>query len=88
MRGTGETMVNVEVRINLKKGVADPEGKNTLKALKLLGIEGISDVKSVKVFTVSVDTEDPDKALEKARKACEMMLANPVIHNYTVEVKG
>lgn len=38
-------MAIAEVRVELKKGVADPEGKNTLKALELLGFEGVKDMK-------------------------------------------
>ena len=40
-------MAVAEVRVTLKKGVADPEGKNTLKALELLGFEGVREVRSV-----------------------------------------
>ncbi len=48
-------MVIAEVRVELKKGVADPEGKNTLKALELLGFQGLKDVKTVKVFDIYLD---------------------------------
>ena len=32
-------MVKAEIRIELKKGVADPEGENTRKTLELLGLD-------------------------------------------------
>jgi phosphoribosylformylglycinamidine synthase PurS subunit len=79
-------MVVAEVRVTLKKGVADPEGKNTLKALELLGFQGIRDVKSVKVFEIEVEgkTGETEKSVEEM---CRKLLANPVIHNYSITIK-
>lgn len=79
-------MVVAEVRVELKKGVADPEGKNTLKALELLGFEGIEDVKTVKVFEISLEG-DPGMVKGRVDEMCRKLLANPVIHNYTVTIK-
>ena len=79
-------MAVAEVRITLKKGVADPEGKNTLKALELLGFKGVREVRSVKVF--EIDVEGKKKDVEKrVEEMCRKLLANPVIHNYSIDVK-
>lgn len=79
-------MAIAEVRVELKKGVADPEGKNTLKALELLGFEGVKDVKTVKVFDIHLegDTVDVEK---KVDDMCRKLLTNPVIHNYSIKIK-
>ncbi len=79
-------MVVAEVRIELKKGVADPEGKNTLKALELLGFEGVKDVKAVKVFDIVMEG-DAGHAEKKVEEMCKKLLANPVIHNYSIRIK-
>ncbi|MCJ7607409.1 MAG: phosphoribosylformylglycinamidine synthase subunit PurS [Thermoplasmata archaeon] len=79
-------MTVAEVRVELKKGVADPEGKNTLKALELLGFEGLSDVKTVKVYEIELEV-GRGKAKEQVEEMCRRLLANPVIHNYTVQLK-
>ena len=79
-------MTVIEVRIELKKGVADPEGENTKKALELLGFE-VEKVRSIKVFQIELDEKDPEKALESGKEMCRKLLANPVIHKYSVEVK-
>lgn len=79
-------MVIAEVRVELKKGVADPEGKNTLKALELLGFEGVNDVKTVKVFDISFDGS-PAGAEKKVDEMCRKLLTNPVIHNYSITIK-
>ena len=79
-------MVVAEVRVELKKGVADPEGKNTLKALELLGFEGLKDVKTVKVFEIQLEGVSGDVE-KKVDEMCRRLLANPVIHNYSVKIK-
>ena len=43
-------MTVIEIRVELKKGVADPEGKNTKKTVESLGFTGVNSVKSIKVF--------------------------------------
>jgi len=78
-------MVIAEVRVELKKGVADPEGKNTLKALELLGFQGLKDVKTVKVFDIYLD--DGGDVNKKVDEMCRRLLANPVIHNYSIKIK-
>ena len=76
-------MAQIEIRIELKKGVADPEGKNTMKTLESLGFEGVESVRSVKVFDIELDMT-PEKAVEAGEEMCSKLLANPVIQNYKV----
>ena len=76
-------MAQIEIRIELKKGVADPEGKNTMKTLESLGFEGVESVRSVKVFDIELDMT-PEKADEAGEEMCRKLLANPVIQNYRV----
>ncbi len=76
-------MVIAEVKIKLKKGVADPEGANTKKTLELLGFD-IADVKSVKVFEIHLSTDNRDEARQKVEEMCQKLLANPVIHEYSI----
>lgn len=76
-------MAQIEIRIELKKGVADPEGKNTMKTLESLGFEGVESVRSVKVFDIELDMT-PEKAVEAGEEMCRKLLANLVIQNYRV----
>jgi phosphoribosylformylglycinamidine synthase len=80
------TMVKADIRIELKHGVADPEGENTRKALELLGFKDIKSVKTVKLFEVEMDT-DPEEAKEAAEEMCRRLLANPVIQTFRVDLK-
>ncbi|MGM0510059.1 MAG: phosphoribosylformylglycinamidine synthase subunit PurS [Thermoplasmatota archaeon] len=80
-------MVTAEVIIELKKGVADPEGMNTKKALNLLGWD-VEDVKSGKVFEIDLGDEvSEEEAREEVEEMCKRLLANPVIQTYEIMIK-
>lgn len=79
-------MAVIEIRIELKKGVADPEGMNTKKTLESLGFEGIENVRTIKMFELTLDMP-ADKAKQKGEDMCKRLLANPVIQSYTVTVR-
>ncbi len=79
-------MTVIEIRIELKKGVADPEGKNTWKTLESLGFEGIRGVRSVKLFEVDLDMP-ADRAVAAGEEMCRKLLANPVVQSYKVTVR-
>ena len=79
-------MVVAEIRIELKPGVADPEGKNTKKALELLGFNDIKGVRSIKMFEIEMDA-DPDVARRECEEMCRRLLANPVIQKFRVDLR-
>lgn len=79
-------MYTAEIRVSLKKGVADPEGMNTRKALELLGFKDVVEVKSQKLFMISMDAADETDARRKAEEMVKRLLANPVIHNSDIRV--
>ena len=76
---------NIEVRVGLKKGMADPEGANVKKALKLLGFDNVDAVESVKFYKITIDM-DEKSALKESEKMCQRLLANPVVHEYSITV--
>ncbi|MCK9322988.1 MAG: phosphoribosylformylglycinamidine synthase subunit PurS [Candidatus Methanomethylophilaceae archaeon] len=79
-------MAVIDIRIELKKGVADPEGTNTKKTLESLGFNGIENVKTVKFFEVTLDMP-ADEAKKHGEEMCKKLLANPVIQTYSVTVR-
>ena len=86
--------IEVDVTIKLKRGVADPEGENTKKALQLLGFNDVRGVKSMKTFRITLEPETKtetvgaDEATVKREvdEMCRKLLANPVIHDYDIQV--
>jgi|TARA_B110000116_G_scaffold69980_1_gene60541 phosphoribosylformylglycinamidine synthase len=78
-------VTEIEIRVGLKTGMADPEGANVKKALNLLGFDNINKVESAKCYRIIIDKEK-EAALEIAEKMCQQLLANPVVHKYTISV--
>lgn len=80
-------MYKVEININLKKGVSDPEGANTLKALHLLGFENVKEAKTTRTFDLLMDGKNPEKVRSDVEQMCKRLLTNPVIHTYKIDIK-
>ena len=80
--------MKARVTVTLKNGVLDPQGKAIEGALKSFGLEGIGSVRQGKVFDIEVDGADKAAAEALLKTACEKLLANLVVENYTVEVVG
>ena len=79
-------MVVAEVRIELKKGVADPEGANIKKTLITLGFTDVRDVQSVKTYRIALDQGDGEAAQKDLQLMCEKLLANPVVNRYSIRI--
>ena len=76
------------IRITLKRGVLDPQGKAIEHALSALGFTGVGEVRQGKLITLELDETDRARAKEKARAMCEKLLANTVIEDYSIEIEG
>jgi phosphoribosylformylglycinamidine synthase len=81
-------MFEVKVTIKLKKGISDPEGFNTLKALHLLGFNNVIEAKTIRIFDLKIDSENKKNIREGVEKMCRRLLTNPVIHDYEIEIIG
>ena len=79
-------MYEVRVTVGLKKGISDPEGTNTLKALKLLGFSQIKSVKTTRTFDLLIDEKDEKTVKKKVDEMCRRLLINPVIHDYEIDI--
>lgn len=75
----------VEVTITLKEGMLDPEGTTIQRALNHLGFIAES-VNTAKRLIIELEAESADAATETVDEMCQKVLANPVIHNYTIDV--
>lgn len=81
-------MYHARIKIGLKKGVSDPEGNNTLKALHLLGFDNVTGVHTERTVILTLKSKAKDAAKAEAEKACRRLLTNPVIHDYEIEVEA
>ena len=75
----------IEIQVRLKSGMADPEGVNVKKALDLLGFDSVEKVDSVKCYRIIIDKKESD-AIKDAEEICKKLLANPVVHEYSISV--
>ncbi|MCB4766542.1 MAG: phosphoribosylformylglycinamidine synthase subunit PurS [Sulfurovum sp.] len=80
-------MTTAIVNIFLKEGVLDPQGKATHHALDSLGFKGVKDIRIGKQIILQLETDDKSEAKAKVKEMCEMLLANTVIEDYTIEMK-
>jgi phosphoribosylformylglycinamidine synthase subunit PurS len=78
--------MKARVIVILKNGVLDPQGKAIEGALTSLGVSGITSVRQGKVFDIEISAEDSPQAEQHLKTACEKLLANTVIENYSIEI--
>jgi phosphoribosylformylglycinamidine synthase len=78
--------MKARIKITLKNGVLDPQGKAIEHALSALGFAGVNEVRQGKYIEVDLDGADAGSARETAEKMCKDLLANTVIENYEIEI--
>jgi phosphoribosylformylglycinamidine synthase subunit PurS len=80
-------MFEAKVTVQLKKGISDPEGVNTLKAIHLLGFKKVSQVKTIRTFDILIEGTDKNQVKRDVEQICQRLLTNPVIHQYEITVE-
>ena len=78
--------MKARIKITLKNGVLDPQGKAIEGAVKGLGISGVGDVRQGKYIEVALNETDETKAKAAVERMCRELLANMVIENYSYEL--
>ena len=79
--------MKVRIRITLKNGVLDPQGKAIQNALSALGIAGVEDVRQGKYIEVELSETSEERAKATIERMCKDLLANSVIENYAYELQ-
>jgi len=74
------------IKITLKHGVLDPQGKAIEHALASLGFGGVNEVRQGKYIEVDLAEQDEARAHALVEKICKDLLANTVIENYAYEL--
>jgi phosphoribosylformylglycinamidine synthase len=81
-----EIRMKALIRITLKNGVLDPQGKAIEGAVRGLGITGVGDVRQGKFIEVQLNETDEAKAKSIVEQMCKDLLANTVIENYAFDL--
>ncbi|CAN5268681.1 phosphoribosylformylglycinamidine synthase subunit PurS [soil metagenome] len=77
-----------EVHVSLRPGIADPEGQTIGSALRSLGYETVSEVRSGKLMRITFDADDIGAAEAAIGEMCRRLLANPVMETATWELRA
>ncbi len=78
--------MKAKIKVTLKNGVLDPQGKAIEGALGHLGFAGVGQVRQGKYFEIELTETDKAKAEAQVKAMCEKLIANTVIENYAIEL--
>lgn len=78
--------MKAKIKVTLKNGVLDPQGKAIEGALGSLGFAGVDGVRQGKYFEIDLSETDRTKAEAQVKAMCEKLIANTVIENYVIEL--
>ena len=76
----------VVVDVMLKPEILDPAGQAVANALPTLGLAPTSSLRIGKHVELELEADTPDAAVEQATRMAEVLLANPVIEDYSVRL--
>jgi phosphoribosylformylglycinamidine synthase len=80
-------MPKIIVVVALKPEILDPQGRAVLGALGRLGLSGVADVRQGKQFVLNIEGDVDDAKLAQIHEIAATLLSNPVIEDFTVEVR-
>ncbi|MDH3755588.1 MAG: phosphoribosylformylglycinamidine synthase subunit PurS [Acidimicrobiia bacterium] len=78
----------VTVHVELRPGIADPQGATIERSLPALGFGGVEGVRVGKLLRFTVDAIDEAAARAEVDDMCARFLTNPVIEDATVIIEA
>lgn len=79
---------DVLVEVRLRPGIADPQGATVERSLPTLGFDGVSGVSVGKAIRFTVEAPDESEAYRKVDELSRSFLANPVIEDVEISLRG
>ncbi len=79
---------NVQVTIEIKPGISDPEGETILNDLVLRGkYESVSKIKSAKMLRFTIKENSKESAQLKVQEICDdVRIYNPLVSKVSIDV--
>jgi phosphoribosylformylglycinamidine synthase len=77
---------SARVEVQLRSGIADPEGTTIERALPALGFDEVRHVRAGRSFRFELDAPDEPSARVRAEELAQRLLANPVIEESHLEL--
>lgn len=82
-----QTMFKAKINVTLRPSILDPQGKATHHALTQLGFQDVDEVRIGKHIELLIEAESKESADAVAKQACEKLLANPVMEDFSITVE-
>jgi phosphoribosylformylglycinamidine synthase PurS subunit len=80
-------MAIVVVDVALKPEILDPQGRAIVGALGRMGLSDVTDVRQGKQFVLNIDGDVDGAKLAQIHEIASTLLSNPVIEDFTVQVR-
>lgn len=80
--------MKASIKVTLKEGILDPQGKAVEHSLKSLGFDSVKGARIGKYIEVEIDGADKDSAKKRVEDMCKKLLSNPVTENYEISFDG
>ncbi len=77
-----------EIDIMPHKELLDPQGKTVANNLSHMDISGVTDVRIGKHISLTLDADSAEAATAAVDVACQKLLANLIMENYTFSIKA
>ena len=76
------------VQIMPLSAILDPQGKAVGLGLAQIGVQGVGDVRVGKAITLQMQAENEEAARSAVELACQKLLANPIMEQYTYALQS
>ena len=74
------------ILVRPKPGILDPQGEAVQSSLRQLGF-AVDEARVGRVIDLQLESADADAAQAQLERACEQLLANPLIESYEIAVE-
>jgi phosphoribosylformylglycinamidine synthase subunit PurS len=74
------------ILVRPKPGILDPQGEAVQSSLRQLGFT-VGDARVGRVIDVELEGSDAEAARAELERACEQLLANPLIESYEIALE-
>ena len=74
------------ILVRPKPGILDPQGEAVQSSLRQLGF-AVDEARIGRVIDLQLEGADADAARAELERACEQLLANPLIESYEIAVE-
>ena len=78
--------VRFAVNVRPKPGILDPQGEAVQSSLRQLGFH-VDEARVGRVIDLELDDGDETAARAELERACEQLLANPLIESYEIALE-